>query len=56
MYSPLATVIIGGLISSTVLARLVTPVMYKLLPPAIESASVAGPAVATGSALAAASV
>jgi len=26
-------VIIGGLITSTLLARLVTPVMYKLLPP-----------------------
>ena len=37
LYSPLAVVIIGGLISSTLLARLVTPVMYKLLPPAIES-------------------
>ncbi len=36
LYSPLAIVIIGGLISSTLLARLVTPVMYKLLPPAIE--------------------
>jgi len=35
LYSPLAIVIIGGLISSTLLARLVTPVMYKLLPPAI---------------------
>jgi predicted RND superfamily exporter protein len=34
LYSSLAWVIIGGLISSTVLARLVTPVMYKLLPPA----------------------
>lgn len=31
----LAIVIIGGLISSTLLARLVTPVMYKLLPPVI---------------------
>ena len=29
---------IGGLISSTLLARLVTPVMYKLLPPTIETA------------------
>jgi multidrug efflux pump subunit AcrB len=38
LYSPLAIVIIGGLISSTLLARLVTPVMYKLLPPAIEPA------------------
>jgi Cu/Ag efflux pump CusA len=37
LYSPLAIVIIGGLISSTLLARLVTPVMYKLLPPAIQS-------------------
>jgi len=27
-------VIMGGLISSTLLARLVTPVMYKLIPPA----------------------
>jgi multidrug efflux pump subunit AcrB len=38
MYSPLACVIIGGLISSTLLSRLVTPVMYKLLPPAMETA------------------
>jgi multidrug efflux pump subunit AcrB len=37
LYSPLAIVIIGGLISSTLLARLVTPVMYKLLPPAVQS-------------------
>ncbi len=36
LYSPLALVIIGGLISSTVLSRLVTPVMYKLLPPRVE--------------------
>lgn len=36
MYSPLAWVIIGGLISSTLIARIVTPVMYKLIPPAIE--------------------
>lgn len=35
LYSPLAIVIIGGLVSSTLLARLVTPVMYKLLPPVI---------------------
>lgn len=39
LYSPLAVTIIGGLISSTLLARLVTPVMYKLLPPAITPAS-----------------
>lgn len=42
LYSPLALVIIGGLLSSTLLARLVTPVMYKLLPPAL--APVATPA------------
>jgi multidrug efflux pump subunit AcrB len=35
LYSPMAWVIIGGLISSTVLSRLVTPVMYKLMPPSI---------------------
>lgn len=37
LYSPLAWVIIGGLISSTILARLVTPVIYRLLPPALET-------------------
>ncbi|MBC7903168.1 MAG: efflux RND transporter permease subunit [Gemmatimonadaceae bacterium] len=31
LYSPLALVIIGGLISSTLLTRVVTPVLYKLL-------------------------
>jgi len=35
LYSPMAWVIIGGLITSTLLARLVTPVMYRLIPPAI---------------------
>ncbi len=35
LYSPLAYVIIGGLVTSTLLARLVTPVMYKLIPPEI---------------------
>ncbi len=34
MYAPLAWVIIGGLVSSTMLARVVTPVMYKLIAPA----------------------
>jgi multidrug efflux pump subunit AcrB len=29
-------VIIGGLLSSTLLARLVTPVLYKLWPPALQ--------------------
>jgi multidrug efflux pump subunit AcrB len=36
LYSPLAWVIVGGLITSTLFARLVTPVMYKLLPPEIK--------------------
>jgi len=36
LYSPLALVLIGGLISSTLLSRLVTPVMYQLLPPVVE--------------------
>ena len=36
LYSPMAWVIIGGLISSTLLARLVTPVVYKLIPPALQ--------------------
>ncbi len=39
-YSPMAWVIIGGLISSTVLARIVTPVMYKLIPPEINKHNV----------------
>ena len=36
LYSPLAWVLIGGLITSTILTRFVTPVLYKLLPPTIE--------------------
>ena len=36
LYSPLAWVIIGGLVSSTLIARLVTPVMYRLLAPRID--------------------
>lgn len=36
LISPLAVVIIGGLISSTLLSRLVTPVVYKLIPPKIN--------------------
>jgi multidrug efflux pump subunit AcrB len=35
LYSPLAIVIIGGLVTSTLLGGIVTPVMYRLLPPAI---------------------
>ncbi|MBK7888504.1 MAG: efflux RND transporter permease subunit [Bacteroidetes bacterium] len=36
LISPLAIVMIGGLISSTILSRVVTPVVYKLIPPAVE--------------------
>ena len=36
LYSPLAIVIIGGLLSSTILTRVVTPVLYKLLAPRID--------------------
>jgi len=36
LYSPMAWVIIGGLLTSTFLARLVTPVMYKLFTPEVE--------------------
>ena len=35
LYSPLALVLIGGIISSTLLSRVVTPVVYKLIPPRI---------------------
>ena len=38
LYSPLAVVIIGGLVSSTLLSRLVTPVMYKILAPPVAPA------------------
>ena len=48
LYSPLAWVIIGGLLTSTLLTRLVTPVVYKLLAPEIrpEPAPGAEPALA----------
>jgi multidrug efflux pump subunit AcrB len=36
LVAPLAIVLIGGLISSTLLSRIVTPVVYKLIPPRIE--------------------
>lgn len=36
LISPLAIVLIGGLISSTLLSRLVTPVLYYLIPPKID--------------------
>jgi len=35
LYSPLSYVLIGGLISSTLLSRIVTPVLYKLLTPRV---------------------
>ncbi len=38
LISPLAIVLIGGLISSTILSRIVTPVVYKLIPPKVEVA------------------
>ena len=37
LISPLAIVLIGGLISSTMLSRIVTPVVYKLIPPEINN-------------------
>lgn len=37
LISPLAIVLIGGLISSTLLSRIVTPTVYKLLPPKIKN-------------------
>lgn len=37
LISPLAIVLIGGLISSTILSRIVTPIVYKLLPPMVEA-------------------
>ncbi|MFY0255047.1 efflux RND transporter permease subunit [Chitinophaga sp. 30R24] len=37
LIAPLAIVLIGGLISSTLLSRIVTPVVYKLIPPAITT-------------------
>jgi multidrug efflux pump subunit AcrB len=36
LISPLAIVLIGGLVSSTLLSRVVTPVVYKLIPPRVE--------------------
>ncbi|MFN8154999.1 MAG: efflux RND transporter permease subunit [Bacteroidia bacterium] len=36
LISPLAIVMIGGLISSTLLSRVVTPVIYKLIPPSVK--------------------
>jgi multidrug efflux pump subunit AcrB len=53
LYSPLAWVIIGGLVSSTLIARLVTPVMYRLLAaPMTKSEPVAVPIAVVGPATA----
>ncbi len=46
LYSPLAMVIIGGLISSTLIARIVTPPMYLLLAPKDRKAEPSSGAVA----------
>lgn len=35
LIAPLAIVLIGGLISSTILSRIVTPVVYKIIPPRV---------------------
>ncbi|HJT73864.1 MAG TPA: efflux RND transporter permease subunit, partial [Chitinophaga sp.] len=35
LIAPLAIVLIGGLISSTLLSRIVTPIIYKLIPPRV---------------------
>ena len=40
LISPLALVLIGGLISSTLLSRIVTPLLYMLIPPKVEVVSV----------------
>lgn len=39
LIAPLAIVLIGGLISSTLLSRIVTPVVYKLMPPKVNTTS-----------------
>jgi multidrug efflux pump subunit AcrB len=52
LYSPMSWVIIGGLITSTLLARLVTPVMYKLIPPAIAVTTASGGTLAAPAGLA----
>jgi CzcA family heavy metal efflux pump len=52
LYSPMSWVIIGGLITSTLLARLVTPVMYKLIPPAIAAEPASGGTLAAPAGLA----
>lgn len=40
LYSPLAIVILGGLIRSVLLSRVVTPVVYSPFPPAVPITAV----------------
>jgi multidrug efflux pump subunit AcrB len=42
LISPLAIVLIGGLISSTLLSRIVTPIIYELIPPALDPPEIPG--------------
>jgi len=43
LYTPLALVLIGGLLTSLLLSRIVTPVLYLLLPPEVTATPVAAP-------------
>jgi Cu/Ag efflux pump CusA len=36
LYSPLAIVIVGGMLCSLLLSRILTPILYKMLPPDVE--------------------
>jgi multidrug efflux pump subunit AcrB len=42
LYAPLAWVIIGGLVTATLLGRIVTPVLYKLLVPPLPGVAAGG--------------
>lgn len=43
LYAPLAWVLIGGLVSSTLIGRVITPVVYQLVPPDIPVVQTSGP-------------